>query len=834
MTDRSTHAPTDSMYSPEVCAHCGLTVPPALQTSPGQPSFCCAGCKAVFGMIRASGLDRFYELRAADLNRLPSPANPRLASYAEFDDASFEALHVRGQGLYRSVDWYLEGVHCSACVWLVERLPRVLPGVIESRLDLGRAVVSVTFDPNKVRLSQVAQTLDRLGYPPHPFRSQQHRELRRREERNMLVRLAVAGAAAGNVMLVAVALYAGAESDAQVGQFFRWASMLVAVPAVLWAGKPFFAGAINGLRAKTLHMDVPVSLALIGTIVSGVWNTVTGRGHVYFDSVTMLVFLLLTARWVQMRALRASSEASELLFSLAPSKARLVESDGSTREVPVEALVPGQTVEVLAGETLAADGVVVQGQSRLNVSLLTGETKPISVEQGSEVHAGAANISARLWVRVTASGEQTRVGRLLAAVREARSRRAPIVQVADRIASYFVAAVLALAGFCAVLWWHEGREVVVERVVAMLVVTCPCALGLATPLALSHALGLAARAGIFVKGADTIEALAHLRLVLLDKTGTITEGALKLLRFEGPAELQHKVAALESHSAHPLAKALVQSSPEAATRPVVEDVTEVAGAGIRGTVDGVPLVVGTASFLRAHGCELSARDEQQSDDIAASGATPVLVGEAGRVAAVAALGDPIRADSERSIARLKQLGLSVGILSGDHAQVVARVAQQVGIEPARAWGNVSPEDKHQRVEQLTREGVALAMVGDGANDAAALAAARVGIAVRGGAEVSLATADVFLTRPGLTPAVELIEGSRAALMVVYRNLGISLIYNLAGATLALVGLIHPLAAAILMPVSSLSVIVSSIASRPFRRVPSWHAEPAPQQREVPA
>ena len=822
-----------------VCEHCGLPVPGNRAPNAEGLYFCCGGCEAVYGVIRTAGLGRYYDLRLDDQNRPALPAAPSGSSFAQFDDPTFQAAHVKPQGDLGLIDLYVEGVHCTACVWLIEKLPQLVPGVVSVRLDFGRSVAQVLFDPDQIRLSEIAARLDAFGYTPHPFRAADRRTLRRREEHRLLIRLGVAGAAAGNVMLIAVALYAGAGEDPGVAHLFRWVSMLVTVPAVLWAGIPFFRGAWAGLRARTLHMDVPVSLALIGATASSSVHTLLGRGDVYFDSVAMLTFLLLLARWLQVRALRAASDASELLLSLTPSRARIVEADGSVREVAVDGVLTGQVVEVRAGESIPVDGVVVQGQSRIDNALLTGEPLPVEIAIGSEVNAGAQNVSARVRVRVTATGENTRVGRLLQAVSEAQRRRAPIVRLADRVASYFVLGVLLLAGISAALWWGHGPEIVTARVVAMLVVTCPCALGLATPLALAHALGLAARRGIFVKGADTVEALAHVTNVVLDKTGTLTHGRVTLTAFDGSDELLTRVAVLETHSSHPFALALVSAAPRDARRLDVDEVVDTVGGGVQGRVEGDRMIVGSPTFIAQQVGEIGSEWRSRIQAVAARGASPVLVMVGGRIAALAVFEDPLRADSAAAVAALRRLRLDLEISSGDHPTAVEQVARAVGIAASAAHGAVSPEGKLGHIERLTEQGRDVAMIGDGANDAAALAAARVGIAVRGGAELSLATADVFLTHPGLMPAVELIRGCRAALGVVRRNLGLSLVYNLITASLALAGWIGPLLAAVLMPISSLVVVLSSILSRPFPRAragsqpePAAHPGQSASEREV--
>ncbi len=822
--------------SPIPCTHCGLVVPPSLIAPLGQPSFCCSGCKTVYRMITASGLGRYYELQALDPSQACVPANPHQSTYQEFDDPSFAVLHTRSIGEHCSVEFYLEGVHCSACVWLVEKLPDLLAGVISVRLDIGRSVAAVVYDPTAIALSKIGMTLDGFGYPPHPFRSAERRERARQQDRKLLLRLGVAGAAAGNAMLMAIALYAGASDDPDLSRLFRGMSLAVSLPTVLWAGQSFFAGAWAGLRARMLHIDVPVSIALIGATVSSTVHTVTGRGHVYFDSVTMLMFLLLAARYVQMRALRAASDASDLLFSLTPAKAHLLGQDGTYREVPVESIMPGQVIEVLAGEGIPTDGVILSGASRLDRSLLTGESIPVDVGVSDEVHAGAQNLAARLRVRVTQTGEHTRVGRLIRAVEEAQRRRAPIVMLADRIASGFVVAILGLAALSAALWWSYGADVVVDRVIAMLVVTCPCALGLATPLAVAHALGSAARDGIFIKGADTVESLAKIHRVFLDKTGTLTQGRVMLVRAEGDSDAIHRAAALEAHSSHLFARAMLEAYPQDVQRHEIRDTIDTAGAGLVGTVDGHKVLVGTSRHLRNHGLAVSEAWDLRTDAVADDGYSPVLVAEDGAVRALLSFGDPLRVDSVEAVSELKRLGLLPSIISGDHPSVVRRVARDLSLEVAKSHGSVSPEGKTALVESMMRSGIDVAMIGDGVNDAGALAAARVGIAVRGGADVSLATADVFLTRPGLRPAVDLVRGCRATLAVIHRNLGISLVYNALGIALALAGWITPLVAAVLMPLSSLSVVLSSVLSRPFRRhEPKALAATSPiTTRQVPA
>jgi P-type Cu2+ transporter len=796
------------------CAHCGLTVPASREAPEGEASFCCDGCATVYAAIEACGLTRYYEMLQAT-GEPGTPTAPSGRSYTELDDPAFlsRAAEPTAGGL-SATELYLEGVHCAACVWLVEKVPTLVAGVAEVRLDLSRSKARVVWDPGVARLSEAARALDRLGYPVHPYRAARVAELRRKEDRALLIKIGVAGAIAGNVMAIAFALYGGILHgiEPEFLRLFRWTSLVLTVPSVFWCGGVFFRGAIGALRARTLHMDVPVALALAAAFAQGAWNTIRGGGEVYFDAACVLVFLLLAGRFIQIRRQRAAAEAAELLTSLAPSVARVIEG-GAVREVPVETLLPGMRIEVRAGETLPADGTVAAGHSSLDLSLLTGESRPVEARRGDAVHAGTVALSGRLEVDVSSAGEETRVGRLMRLVEDHVRRRAPVVQLADRIAGRFVAAVLVLAAATFAVWWRISPQQAFDNAIALLIVTCPCALGLATPLALAAAVGRAAKAGFLVRGADAIEALSRGGTAILDKTGTLTEGNLAVVAWVGSEEAFALAAAVEAHSSHPIARALAAATP-AAFGPV--DVVETRGGGVAARVELREVVVGSPEFIaRAVGAiptDIRARAEEWSS----AGLTPILIAIDGAVVAAAGLGDPVRPDGRDAVARLRSLGWAPRILSGDHASVVAAVAGELGIEGADASGGVSPEAKLDAVLAAKSAGPVM-MVGDGVNDAAALAAASVGVAVHGGAEAALAAADVFVTRPGVGRLVELVEGAKRTMHVVRRNLGLSLAYNVVGVALAMAGYIDPMIAAIMMPVSSLTVVISSAFADTFRR-----------------
>jgi Cu2+-exporting ATPase len=785
------------------CVHCGLPVPG------GAGEFCCAGCEIVHRTIAANGLERFYELREQ-----PAAAHTTSHSYAELDDAAFERVHVRSDGAGdKHAALYLADLRCTACIWLVEATPRCVPGVREVRVDLGRSRADVTWDPRVTSLAQIARHLDRIGHPAHPYRGLDRDRARRREDRALLVKLGVAGAAVGNLMLLAIALYAGlfdGMSGADI-TFFRWASMCVAVPGLGYAATPMFRTALGALRARRMHLDLPLSIGILAGLGWGTANVLRGAGEIYFDSLSMLVFLLLVARWIVLRHQRSAATAAELLLALTPSRVRRISRSGAIEDVPVEAVVAGDRIEVRAGETIAVDGVVERGASGIDAGLLTGESRPVDVAPGARVHAGTVNVAAPIVVCATEVGEQTRVGALVASIEALSARKAPIERTVDRIASRFVPVVTIVAVLTFVGWSLVSPTLGVEHAMALLVVTCPCALALATPLAVTVALGRAARRGILIKGADALERLATPGTMYLDKTGTLTQGRLEVGSWHGDVDARALAATLEATSAHPIARAIAACAPATGS---ATDVREELGRGIRGRVAGRDIVVGSPSWVAA-----LARGEvtRWVDDVVRDAQTPIAIAVDGAIVAVAGLADPVRPDARAALVALSELGWRVEILSGDDPRVVGAVGAELGLPLDRCAGAVTPEGKRARVE-AAREHGPVAMVGDGVNDAAAIAAATCGIAVSGAAEVAIEAADVLLRSSSIEAIAATAAGARATLATIRRSLAISLAYNISVGALAIAGLIHPLLAALLMPASSLSVLASSLRSRAFRGV----------------
>ncbi len=798
------------------CTHCGL--PTGGHDDANGPVFCCSACATAFALINAHGLGAYHRFS----ERRGTAVQPSGRGFSDFDHEAFQQRYVTIDGDGQAhVELALEGVHCASCVWLIERVPLLVTGVARAELDVRQNRASVTWDPSAAALSEIARTLDALGYTPHPYRGGERAAMRRRDDRAMLIRIGVAGAIATNAMLAALAIYAGELNTMDAGSLtlFRWLSFGLTIPTLVWPGRVFFTSAWAALRARTVHMDVPIAFALGAATTRGAINTITGTGPIYFGGVCLLVFLLLVGRFLQARGQRAATDATEQLFALTPATARVVATDGAQRDVPADSLAIGATIAVHAGETIPADGEVTGGESRINRAVLTGESDDVRVVTGDAVYAGTLNRSGALQIRVTASGEDSRLARILAQVDEGARRRAPVVLLADRLASRLVLVVLSLAAATFFLWLRRDVAAAWDNTIALLIATCPCALALATPLAMSAAVGRAARAGIFVKGGDALESLSRPGWLVLDKTGTLTVGETTLVRWSGDDAIRPLILALEETSTHPIAagfrRAWAGVPSATATR-----VSHTIGGGVTGVVDGRNISLGSPRFLALQ-LPQAMTQESTTDDAY----TPVLIAIDGNVVGRAAFGDAVRPDAAASLATLRARGWKTILLSGDADAVCRRVGASLGFAPDEIIGEASPEEKAEKVRELVtlagggKAPPCVAMVGDGVNDAAAIAAATVGIGVHGGAEASLATADVAMTRDGLGALVALDQGARRSMAVIRRNIIWAFAYNTVGVGLAVTGHVTPLVAAILMPASSLTVVLASWFGKTFTAEP---------------
>lgn len=751
----------DSRAAVPACLHCGT------ETQPGV-SFCCSGCESVYTLLSSKGLAHFYNLRDRSFVR---PAPPVL-----------QVVSGGGEEIPASLDtqkFYLEGIHCLGCLWLLERIPEIEPRIRESSLDFAHSILQIK-KTESISWPDTCALIRQLGYVPRPLRAEEKENARSADFRRQLMRLGIAGFCGGNIMLLTIALYGGAEGI--LARSFQLLSFALSLPALTYSAWPIYRSAIAPLRHGRISVDLAVSLALWIGFGWSLYNLVAGeRAETYFDSLTMLVFLLLASRFLLNSFRESLAKESACLSFLSQIRYERLSPSASLRVI-AEELMPGDRILLRSGQPLPTDSVLRSEGAHFDLSLLTGESEPVKSLYGDAVEAGARLLSTEAELVVKNPAQESRLAQILEQVRSYQHTRSPSLDFADRIGQRFVLVVLALAVLTAVILpFPEG----LQRALVLVIVTCPCVLAFAVPLAFTRAIQQSAKAGILFRSAQKIEDLASAETVFLDKTGTLTEGKFKILRWQQLAgdldECQRAVYALEIQSSHPVAKTLIRSLHyPSRIASVVKDFREIAGRGVQGDVDGV--------FWEVKRLENSHAPQNL-----------VSVVRQGTPVATIMLGDDTRADASIFIDKLRALNLRPVILSGDNNQRVAAVASSLGIED---WhGRLDPQGKAAIVKRTDKS----VMIGDGANDAVAFQAARVAIAVRGAVDLSVKNADVVLTDPSLESAVRAIEVARSTMALVRANFGISLAYNLLAGALAVSGRMSPLLAASLMPVSALSV-----------------------------
>ncbi|MFA0811057.1 heavy metal translocating P-type ATPase [Microbulbifer epialgicus] len=786
------------------CYHCGLPVPAGSNHSVviegAARDMCCPGCEAVATAIVTGGLDGFYRYREKQSER-PELAQPRDRWTAyDLPEVQQQFVHDWDDG-NKMAALLIAGITCAACVWLIEKHLGHLTGIEKVSVNASTQRAQIVFDPEKIRPSQLFEELERIGYRPAPATAANRENVIQAEHRAALRRLGVAGLGTMQVMMFAIALYVGGGSGG-VGEFehyLRWVSLLVATPVVFYAARPFFSAALRSLRARHLSMDVPVSLAIGLAYGASFYATVFGIGEVYFESISMFTFFLLLGRAVEMRARHRAGLASGGLAQLLPMTAARYEGS-EVAHVPVAALEEGNRILLRPGDTVPADGEVLEGESGVDESLLSGESALQQKSAGSPVYAGSVNGDSSLVVRVTAAGKSTRLSAIERLVERAQLEKPSQVALADRVAGVFVAVVLLAALGAFTVWWQlePGRAFWVA--LSVLVVTCPCALSLATPAALASATLRLQQLGLLVAGGNLLETLPSISRVVFDKTGTLTRGEPRILKIEllrdGWSEQRVKdvAAALESQTHHPLARAFrAWRGNLTASQLKVHT-----GCGLEGRIEGLDYRLGRADFAAVLQPITSPRGEGQW----------LLLADTSGAIAWIALGDRLRNTAQDAVRQLGNLGLSVELLSGDQSSEVQRLAFKAGITHFRA--GASPEDKLSHMKQLQAENEKVLMVGDGLNDVPVLSGADASVAMMSAADLAQSRADAILLNGDLQVLPQAIALSRKCRKVVRQNLAWALGYNAIALPLAVCGLVAPWAAAIGMSVSSLVVVFNAL------------------------
>ncbi|MCK9381145.1 MAG: heavy metal translocating P-type ATPase [Sulfuritalea sp.] len=815
------------MADREPCYHCGLSIPAgaafAVEIDHVRREMCCAGCQAVAQAIVANGLTDYYRHRDA-MPESPREALPQvLADFGLFDHPDVQKSFVRrAEGAAgeheQEAALILEGITCAACVWLNESHVRRQPGVTAVDINYATRRARVRWDERVTKLSAILEAVAAIGYRAHPYDIGRSEELAQKERKAALWRLFVAGFGMMQVMMYAVPVYlAHGDMTPDIEQLMRWASLILTVPVIGYSAAPFFVSAWRDLKLRRVGMDVPVALGVGAAFAASLWATLTAAGEVYFDSVTMFVFFLLTGRYLEMMARQKAARSVETLARAIPAFATRLAAwpgtaaDAAGERVAVAELRAGDAVQVKPGETVPADGMVLAGESAADESLLTGESRPVSKRVGDALIGGSVNTASPLVMRVEHVGAETRVAAIQRLMERAAAEKPRLVEMADRVAGRFIVALLVLAVAAALAWWWIDPARALWIFVAVLVVSCPCALSLATPAALTVATGALAARGVLVTRGHAIEALARADHFIFDKTGTLTVGHMALvevlpLRGDAAGALA-LAAALERGSEHPIAKALAAGGVDAGRNLAMEvsGLRATTGAGVEGVIEARVWRLGRPEFVAAlHAAPVPS----EAQAIVGAGDTVIALGDADGWQAFFRLSDGLRPEAAVMVTKLAAAGIRLSIFSGDAPAAAGRVGVALGIADAR--GGLSPEDKHAALKVLQAAGETVAMVGDGVNDAPVLAQAQVSIAMAGGADLARANADVVLLGNDLRALPEGLLLARRTVRIVRQNLAWAFAYNLLAIPLAMAGWVTPWMAGIGMSASSLLVVLNAL------------------------
>jgi len=775
------------------CRHCGAPL-----GTGATGLFCGEGCERAFTIIDKAGLTAFYDHLARDpaVRPLrPEPHQPR-------DLALNVKLHDDGTA---SLDLMVDGLQCPACGWLIEVLLSRIPEIATARINHANRRLRLVWRGGAACAAAYVELIEGLGFRLTPFDPARLDAALGAELRDLLRCLAVAGFAMANVMLLSVSVWAGHQGGmgGATRDLMHWLSALIALPAILYAGRPFFRSAWRAVRHRRTNMDVPISIGVVATAAMSLSETLRHGPYAYFDSAVTLLFFLLIGRVLDLRARGRTREAAAHLLSLGVVGVTRLKQDGQAEMAALSAVRPGDRVLVAAGERIAADGRVVSGCSDLDTSLLTGESQPVAIEAGALVFAGQLNLSAPLTVAVTAAGEDTLLAEIARLMESAENERGRYRRLADRLIPFYTPLVHAAALATFFYWWAMAGEVwqvCLLRAVAVLIITCPCALGLAIPAVQVAASGNLFRRGILLKSPAALERLAGVDRVVFDKTGTLTLGRPELKADPDRDEMALRLAAgIARASRHPLARALAAACPDA---PVVEHVTEVPGRGL----EVGPVRLGSRLWVGS------------ADD--ASTEPELWLSRPGFKLVRFAFEETLRPDAARTVARLQGEGCRVSLLSGDRAPAVEAMAAKCGIEDRRAA--MDPTGKVRWIGQCRASGEQVLMVGDGLNDAPALAAADVSMSPSSAADIAQTAADIVFQGASLSAVSETLAVARKAHAVIWQNLAFAVLYNLAAVPLAVAGRVTPPMAAALMSSSSLIVVLNALrlAGVGLRRKPS--------------
>ena len=787
------------------CFHCNEPVLTGDQfttiiNGQAQP-MCCPGCQAVSQAIMDAGLSSYYQFRSEPGNRQTALVPEQLSQYSAYDLPEVQQDFVHKQGTIDSTSLSIDGITCAACAWLIEHKLKPVAGVTNVLVNSTTQRALVSWDSERIQLSEILQIISKIGYQAAPYQVDEQEKQSKADSRKFLLRLGLAGFATMQVMMFALALYTGyfTDLDVQFRDYFRWVSLIFAAPVVLYSAQPFYFSALRSVLSGKLNMDVSVSIAILGAYIASCIATMQGNGEVYFESVSMFTFFLLLGRYFEQAARQKASVSSSNLHKLVPLTAHLCH-EGEITEIAAKQLTIGDIILVKPGEVIAADAEVVTGQSSVNEAMLTGEQMPISKRVSDKVYAGTINIEQPIEVRVTALGQDQLVAEIIRLQELASNNKPTIALIADRLARYFSGTVLSIAAITYVVWSFVSPEDAFWITLSVLVATCPCALALATPTAVTCATAIFTKLGVIPRKPGIFEKLTKINHVVFDKTGTLTCGQLSIgdvQTFAGysSAQVLSIAAAIEQGSLHPIALAF---SPFYDNQHQVDTVEHHIGLGIQASMNQKQVSIGTAQFVSPDMLPISVKATQSQW---------IYLSIDNELIAKIEMLDKLRVDSLATVNALKAANIKLSIASGDNSGHVEFLAHKIGISDVHS--GLSPQDKLALVNRLQQD-ANVAMFGDGINDAPVLAGANLSVAMGSGSAIAKNSADLILLGDHLSRFNDAIYVAKQTQRIIHQNLLWAFAYNIIILPLAVTGHVAPYIAAIGMSVSSLIVVSNSL------------------------
>ncbi|XOV77989.1 MAG: heavy metal translocating P-type ATPase [Aestuariibacter sp.] len=795
------------MLSPQPghCFHCHLPVPDGISLHSDlfeqRLAFCCPGCQAVCETIVDNGLGDYYKYRTEAAEQASDLPDDLFEQHRIFDEPAVQDDFVAHHPNHvDDIELTIEGLNCPACAWLIERQLAKTNGILQIGVDASARRATVKWHNQELKLSQILDQLAKLGYRAHPFSPDHYEAIYQKENKRFLKKLGLAGLMTMQVMMIAFALYFGVfgDLDPEIKHFFHWVSAILTTPVVLYSASGFFVSALNGLSVRTLNMDLPISIAIILTYISSCYATFTNSGRVFFESICMFIFLLLIGRYLELKGREKAVRIANNINKQIPTMAQVQQEDGHYQPLPAKLVKPGQIIKIRPGDTIPVDALITDGQSQVDESLLTGEATPISKSAGQTVYGGTTNQDGVLFASVSEKLSNSAIFQIMKLQRLAATQKPAFALLVDQFASYFVAAVLLISVATFGYWYVTEPQQAVWITVTVLVATCPCALGLATPTAFSAALAKLNQSGFLLKRADVLETLNNIDTIAFDKTGTLTQGNFELSRVHNVSdasdeEILNIAANLEQVSEHPIATAFKVSQPLSMT-----EVTNHPGAGVAAKLNDNSYRIGSYAFAVA---ENAPPDNQKGYRVFLSS----VQDEQYQLLAAFDVVDQARDGAKTLRAALQHQQLM--LLSGDRNENVQRLASELSFQ--QYYGQCLPEDKLKIVDDLQQQHHKVMMIGDGMNDSPVLAKADVSLAVSGATDFARQSADVVMLNEQIEQIPMLFLTAAKTFRIIKQNMLWAVGYNLVVLPMAVSGMLSPWMAVLGMSLSSLIVTYNS-------------------------